>query len=257
MNLVPISRTKHRDKALSKDRNYLFTEFTTLAPVCLQELPTLVTYTPLVFYQTNDVIEMVAILGLDGRNYFVRSDGSWPFGYVPAAFRCHPFSAVDLENGGSAIVYREDCGLIVDRSDGDPFFNTDGSEGEVFKNLAALAVFYKRNRAIIRKACSLLSEFELLTPLTTKKADGEMVHLENVYGVDRAKFNNLGGRKFSKLRESNAIEMIYAHFFSQNCFHVLFSLKNTQKKLDQIESNLSGLGQQIFADKEEKIDFNF
>ena len=262
MNWVPISRIKHRDKALSRERNYFFAKSTTLVPVCLQELLISVTHMPLVFYQNDDVTEIGAVLGLEeGHNLFVKDDGSWPIQFLPPlAIRCHPFSAVDLENGESTIVYREDTDLIVDRREGDPFFDVDGSESEVLKNIAKLTVSYKRDRVRARAACSLLAEFELLTPLKVKfpKDDGSIIQLGNVYGIDKAKLNDLEGSKFIKLRESNAIDVVYAHFFSLNCFHILTSIMNARlMRQKKMESNLRGLGLEIFADKEEKMDFNF
>ena len=257
MNWVPISKIKHRDKALSRQRNYFFAKAITLVPICLEELLLSVTHMPLVFYHVDDGTDIGAVLGLeDGQNLFVRDDGSWSVTFLPAAFRCHPFSAIYLENGESTIVYRDDCGLIVDRGDGDPFFNTDGSAGEVFKSLATLTVAFQRDRKRARAACSLLKEFELLTPLTTKfqKDDGSIIQLGSVYRIDRAKFNDLDIKKFEKLRDSYALDLIYAHFFSLNCFSVLLRLMSARKKM---ESNLRGLGLEIFGGKEEKMDFNF
>ncbi len=257
MNWIPISTTKHRDKALKRDRDYNFAKSITLVPVHLEDLFISVAHMPLVFYQINEVTEMVAVLGLEnGQNLFVGDDGSWPIDFVPAVFRCHPFSAVDMENGESTLAFREDSDLIVDRSHGDPLFNVDGSESQVFKSLAALAVAIKKQRVFLRAACSLLSEFELLQPLSLKfqKEDGAVLQLGNVYGINKNKLNELEGKKFTKLRETSAIDVVYAHLFSLNSFSILLQIMNARQK---ITSNLNGLGLEIFADKEAKMDFSF
>jgi hypothetical protein len=257
MNWVPISRTKHFNKALSRDRNYLFAKTITLVPLCLEELSSAVTHMPLVFYQNGDSMEIGAVLGLnEGQNLFVREDDSWPIKFVPAALRCHPFTAIDLENGETTIVYEEHSDLIVDRSDGDPIFNMDGSEGEVFKSLVALAVAFKRDKERARKACSLLAEFELFEPFEPriKQEDGSLIKLKNTFGIDRTKFKELEGYKFIQLQEVRAIEVVYAHLFSLNCFSVLIEIMNIRNKF---ASNLEGLGLEIFANNEKEIDFNF
>ena len=257
MNWVPISRTKHFDKALSRDRNYLFAKTITLAPVCLEELSSAVTHMPLVFYQNDDFMEIGAVLGLiEGQNLFVRDDGSWPTKFVPAFFRCHPLRAIDLENGETTIVYQEHSDLIVDRSFGDPIFNMDGSEGEVFKNLVALAVAFKRDRERAREACALLAEFELFKPFEPrfKQADGTWIQMRNLFFIDRTKFKELESHKFIQLQEVRAIEMVYAHQFSLDCFSVLTEIMDARNKFG---SKLKGLGLEIFADDEKEIDFNF
>jgi len=257
MTWVPVSRTKHRDKALSRNRNYLFAKSTTLVPVHFEDLFASVVHMPMVFYQRDDITEIVAVLGLEkGNNLFVGDDGSWPIDFVPAAFRCHPFSAVDLEDGDATIVYREGCDLVVDRNDGDPFFNADGTEGEVFKSLVSLAVAFKQQKVRTRAACSLLAEFELLKPLipSFERDDGSVIRLGNLFGIDQIKFNALQDKKFRKLRETCAVDLVYAHLFSLSRFSVLLNLMRAREKT---ASNLSGLGLEIFADREEKMNFNF
>ena len=66
--------------------------------------------------------------------------------------------------------------------------------------------------------------------------------------------NDLDIKKFEKLRDSSALDLIYAHFFSLNCFSVLLRLMSARKKM---ESNLRGLGLEIFGGTEGKMDFNF
>ena len=132
----------------------------------------------------------------------------------------------------------------------------DGSESQFFKSLATLAVAIKKQRVLVRAACSLLSEFELLQPLTLKfqKEDGVVMQLGNVYGINKNKFNELEEQKFRKLRETSAVDMVYAHLFSLNSFSILLQIMNARQK---VASNLNGLGLEIFANKEPKMDFSF
>tara|TARA_B100000989_G_scaffold293792_1_gene271714 strand:+ start:496 stop:1269 length:774 start_codon:yes stop_codon:yes gene_type:complete len=257
MGLVAISKTDHMDKALSGNRNYSFAKDRIVVPICEFELIMMAATTPLLFMRSNASVQLYGLLGLQtGKNLFVKPDGSWSARFKPAILSCHPFSLGKLDDGRHTIVFDEDSEFIVDRDQGYPFFEEDGSVGGVINHYTKLLSDITHSLPRVKEACSLLDDFGLLMPFdhAIKKKDGGVVRLDGLLAVNKEKFLKLKESEFLKLRDTCAINLVYAHYFSQVNFH---SLMDSMNAYDRASSSLKEIGLNIFQGKDEGLDFNF
>lgn len=258
MSWVAISRTNHKDKALNRVADFSFSSTVSLVPICYGELSKAAVSLPLVFSRgAKEKIEFCGVMGLQkGNNLFVRADGTWVSSFMPVAIQTWPFKAVDLDNGEQTIIFNENSESIVDREHGDPFFNEDGSEGEVFKKIVASAVAFKQSRALTDEACTMIDDFGLLksADMFFEKNDGSMFNVNGFLVVNRPEFDKLDAAKFLQLRETCALDLIFANICSLSLFPSLLKAMELKKNHD---GTLKNLGQEIFQNKEPEIDFDF
>ena len=217
MSLVPVSIEKHKDKAVSRRKNYSFASETMAVPVCYLELPHAVSTLPMFFLRKEQRIELCALMGLEkGKNLFIDPNGDWITDFIPAAVNCYPFAIGSVNEQTKALLVREDSEAIVDRADGEPLFNEDGSEGKVIRLYAQLLNQITESRNMQQNACLLLEELSLIQPFDGKirKWDGSFIKLEGLLTIDWEAFRKLGNAKFSQLKKFSAMDLVYAHRYS-------------------------------------------
>jgi hypothetical protein len=255
MSWVALSKSKHFDRALSRERNYWFSNNLSLAPIYDFEVQRAVSCMPLVFTKHASMMQMCGVLGLKkNRNVFVNADGSWEGDFVPAVFRAYPFAIGELNDKTMTVLFSEESKSIVERGFGDPFFNEDGTEGAILKSQIELLSRISRGKIIGEQACSLLGEFDLFEPLSIgfEKTNGGHAKIQGLSTIAVEKFRHLEEEKFLNLRKTGALDLIYAHFYSMNNINRLTQVMSTKSN-----TNLENLGQEIFGGSEKEFDFNF
>lgn len=256
MSWVAVSKTQHSQKAIKQDKSFLFAKNIQFVPVCNFEIYTAVNTTPLFFLRLEEQVRLVCLLGLEkNTNLFVSGDGRWRTKFIPAIFQAYPFSFGAMENGGSALLCKEEAECIVDRKQGEPFFNEDGSEGKVLKDYIQLLAKIKQSTTDILKACSLLTDLDLLKPLDLeiKKLDGKLVNIKGLLTIKEDEFRDLKGDKFLELRDKHALHLVYAHWCSINFVKDLILAQNQR---DQNVKGLEKLGSEIFENNSQEISFD-
>ena len=260
---IPVSEANLVNKALSHKRNFYFAKEMVLVPICHFELQRAVTSTPIVFVPFEKTVRPVSVLGLEiSKNLFLGSNGAWRTDYLPSALTAHPFSLLKLDNGTQCMGIRQDSDILVEKDKGEPFFNRDGEEGTLLKQYKNLLISILRDGLFTTKACSLLEEFELLQPFKPKfkKINGESFQIDGLLSIDQKKFASLEEKKFLKLRETVAIDLIYASIFSLPLFNSLIRLMN-HPEAPQSVTNEDGafkeLGENILGNNEDKLNFDF
>jgi hypothetical protein len=257
MNWVPVSREKHKDKAVTRTRNYDFARESLFVPICNNELKQAVLTFPLFFLRKNDSIQLFGLMGLQkDQNLFVNSDGSWLVDFLPRAVDYYPLALAASQDGKRTLIFAEDSGHIVDRDKGYPLFNEDGSESEHTKKLIAGLTQAAASEDRQKEACAILDEFKLLKPFEQKvpKADGSFINFEGVLSIDVPKLRQLDESKYVELRKLSCMDIIYGHLFSLNSINLLLSISNTKERSG---ANLKSLGQAIFDDTEQELNFDF
>ena len=257
MNWVPLSKTAHARKALKKKENFDFVKNVTLVQLYNFEIQQAVSYLPIMFVKNGDLLNLCGVLGLSkDENLFVNTENKWDVYYFPAAFKSYPFRTVKTADGKYAILFLEESGLIVDEALGEPLFDEQGQETETLRHYTQLLAQMEQSNAASSKISSLLMELELLQPFELKvSAQSGTSHLvEGLHSVDIKRFKELDEEDYRKLRQHNAIEIIYAHLFSLSCFNKLIGRKNHR---DQLDRGLKDIGAKIFEEKDEELNFNF
>lgn len=257
MTWVALSRTKHFDKGVRRKRSYVFTKQKILAPVCNFELREAVASVPLFFVRQDSSLQLCACMGLKkNENLFVNDDGSWLTNFVPAFLRVHPFALGVLNNGNNALLVEEDSEMLVERNEGDPIFDEQGTESEITKGYLSLLINISKSNAVSQKAFELIEEYQLLEPFTRKfqMPDNSTTQFEGLLGLNVPKFHQLEESKFLNLRKTFALDFLYAHLYSLGSLRSLVTIFHA--KLAS-KSRLKDLGNDIFGDSESDLDFNF
>ena len=165
MSWVPVSRIKHLDKALTRNVRFFFAKNISAVPICIFEIQTAVSAMPLMFMSTDGPIEFYGLVGLEkSQNLLLTDDGHWYSSFVPAAIKCHPFASVSADNEAKTLLIEEESDLIVDRKDGEPLFNEDGSATKLLQDTVKQLKRLEGDRLANQQACSLLNDFDLFQP---------------------------------------------------------------------------------------------
>ncbi len=257
MTWIALSKKEHLDKAISANRNYLFAKKIILSPVASFEISQAVSAVPLVFAPLDENYQLCSVLGMEqGKNLMIDQEGRWGAKFIPAILQAHPFAIGQLENGGNTILFKKDNDFIVNRGEGDPLFNEDGSEGHILKKYVQLLTNIRKSESYLQRACVLIRDLELLQPCPIKvqKADGAFLNLQGLSTIDVNKLRELEEEKFLKLREYGALELIYAHLYSMGCFNHLTAIMNLKER---DAGDLKQLGEEIFATEDYGLNFDF
>ena len=217
MALVPVTREFFRDKRYRLPDNWQFARQDAVAPVILQELPSLLPHMPIAFVNHDDQFVLVAVLGLAGQsNSFVSPEGIWLVDYRPLCYQFHPFSIRRADKSNHILCVEESC--VVDPEDsGKPFFDVDLKPTMQVQSILESLGQFELNRERTSALCKLLDEFGLLEewPLKIRHvSSGGERDLGGLFRINRKSFDNLKADQLGKLHKSGSLLLIYAHFFS-------------------------------------------
>lgn len=257
MAWTPLSRERHLDKAVGPIRDFSFARKHLLLPIVIPELRHACSSIPIVFARREGFFELFGLAGLEkDNNLYVDVDGKWINKFIPVCLQTYPCAVTKDEGGRMALLVDEDSGLVLNRNDGIPFFNEDGSDGTAINDYTVLFRSILRSRQAIRKACELIDDLGLLEPLEYKnpRISAKTIKVDGLYAINEVLFREIGEPKYLELRKTYAIDMIYAHLYSQDRFGWLLHHMDIQKKSKSV---LKDLGTDIFGGAEIDQRFNF
>ena len=252
-----LSKTDHLDIAISDNRSFSFAQDQILAPVCSFDLQKAVNHLPAVFGKTKKGVELFSLMGVEaGKNLCINANGQWAYRFLPASLEVYPFRVGHLENGERVALLLEDNNVLVNRENGRPLFEKDGSETKLLQQYKSLLARINRSNEIMSSACEIIVEFDLLEPFSikAKKDSGHEIEFDGMLRINQQALSNLDGKKFLKLRKHNSLELIYGHFFSLTCIERLITVAI---KKDPVNSNMKDLGVKIFDDGNQELNFDF
>lgn len=249
------SKEEYFDKSLVNKKDFSFIKKKSSVPLTLFELSECVGHLPILFEKKAEGFRPLALMGLNPQeNLLINESGSWRLHFVPSHIDVYPFRLANIGTEKKALAILEGTNLIVSGQQENRLYNEDGSGSDLLVKYIKLLHRIESNETVMEKACCLLTELSLL-----KKADIKIpelgfidVQIEGFFVIDVKAFENLSDENFRKLRQSNALHLIYAHLFSMTNLSKLVTLKQVQSRTS---ANLEDLGSKIFADNSEEIDF--
>ena len=257
MNWTVLSKKSHKDKAVTKQKDYKFASNQTIVHISSFELLRVTKTLPIVFVKDDDDVKLCALMGLqENKNLLVDQSGKWRLPFIPSALLAFPFRTGKTTEGKNLILVADDKALIVDREEGDPLFNEDGTETKLLKNYVHYLTEISKSNSIISVVTSLIEKFDLLEPFTinAKIDEAKTISLSGLMRINASKFDKLGSQEFLELRTNNCLEFIYAHFISMQCINDLVKIMNVRTVVDD---GLRELGTQIFESSEDEFKLNF
>jgi len=215
--VVPIMENRHKDLKLKPIDNFDFAKNLNIASIMVHEFSKVSPIYPILFLEDkeNDSFKPVCLLGLkEGENLFVK-DGKWQASYIPAIIRRYPFALSKTEEDDTYLICIDEESEFLDKKDGEPFFNKDGSTGEVIEKIKAYLTELQQMEKFTNDFCKVIKEYKLFTPLNINiKSGNEVKNINGAFMINEEKFNKLSNAKFLDLRKKQYIPAIYAHLNS-------------------------------------------
>ncbi|WP_108398031.1 SapC family protein [Devosia submarina] len=191
---------------------------------------------PLAFVQQDDVVGLVAVLGIGGEtNMFVASDGTWLGRYVPAMLRAHPFAIAENE-GKQILCIDEAQGLAGEDEEGKrPFFDEAGA---LAKPTADVVQFLQNVNAQLQRSSQLaavLLKHDLLEPwpIEIKGAAGQAARsVAGLMRVKEAALATLSDAAFLEMR-GGALLLAHAQLLSMSNLQLLPRIAQARQLREQ------------------------
>jgi hypothetical protein len=230
-----VSKTTLAGKRWRRTENYAFAAADAVAPLVVKELASALMHFPLGFIKMEEQFVPVAVLGLQqGQNLFVRADGRWIGGYVPAVFRGYPFQLANLEDGKHILAVDVESGLISD-TEGELFFDAQGQPSQPLSDVLEFLSQVRSNHEMTLKICQVLADHHLIQPwpITLQGPDAQQ-QVDGLYRVDEAAMNALPVEAFDALRQTGALTVAYCQLFSMQHLQMLARLAEVTHKARQM-----------------------
>ncbi len=210
--------------------SYEFAAADCFCPLVLQEISTACMQMPLAFFQRDGIFLPVAVQSVQPQsNLFVTADGRWGAGYVPSAYRSHPFRLVRQETGSLLLAVDIDSGLVAPDGSGLPFFDAEGKVAERLQELVNFLSHVEADRVRTAQACLALAESSVLEPWTiTLMLEGVEQRVEGYFKISEEALNKLDHQPLQRLRDTGALKLAYSQVLSMQHLPTLVAI--TQKR---------------------------
>lgn len=202
------------------EKPFMFAKEAHAVPLSVTEFGPASMRFPIIF--TGEDHQPVAIMSIrQNENLFLQDNGFFEVDvYVPAFIRRYPFVLAN-ENGTGRLIVCIDRAAEAVREGGEVKL-FEGKELSAFaKNAVDFCTDFETERqrtVLFTKELERLGLFELktanFTPPGPDGQPGETVKLAEYYGVSEAKLNALSAEDLVALRDSGALQQIYAHLSS-------------------------------------------
>jgi len=217
-DVAPLSSEAHGDWSLQREGGYGFARQMSAAPLVLREMAAAAREFPVAFAREGGGVRLFAVLGLKkGENLFVRADGRWDGGYVPAGLRQYPFVIGRVKDSDRALLSIDQGYAGFNRKgEGEALFGENGEVSEFVAKARDFAEELAKSSALTERFCKTLADLDVLSPMriTLAGPDGEKREIDGLRTVDRDKLKALPGDKVKELLESNSMELIFLHLQS-------------------------------------------
>lgn len=221
--ITALSRDKHGDLAFDNTTGYRFAQATNSVPICVSEFASAARLYPIVFVLQNNEAAPIAVLGTQTQqNIWVDEEGRWLGDYVPAYVRRYPFISVRTSQHESTLCIDTASDMLNTNREGITLFEDQGNQSEFLKQRFQLAEAYETEMLRNNRLSSFLLEHDLLEPAQlNEKTENVKTVLSGFMVVSRARLEALDKEVIGKLHQEGALELIYQHLFSLECFNSL------------------------------------
>ena len=238
---MPLSPELHAQQGWRRFETYDFARGDRIVPVVDEELPHLMPGMATAFVRDEeaDAFRLVAVMGTQpDHNIFVRPDGRWLAGYVPALYRAWPFRLRPDGNGRLVLGFRKDSGLLRESPTGkgeERFFDDAGEMTPALSRVATFLRQFERYRKRTQQAVDALAEHELIEPwpVRLQVEGGRKQQLDGLYRVTAERLQALDGATLTALHGQRALGVAWGQIYGQGRIHELPRLGRVQRKLQK------------------------
>lgn len=234
-----VQKDKHKNHLVKLSTSFKFCKTDTLCPLVSEEIGRASAAAPVVFVpNTKNSFDLCMLLGLTkNSNGLLDTSYQWQGSYVPAHYRAYPFSLLIEEKSKEKVLcYDSESDMITDEiiENSKPLFNLDGQNSDHLNNILSFLRAIDKKRELTNEVLNLIHEYDLFVEWELQLKQGESTQkVKGLYSINKEKFQNLSTKKFSELRKSGGLEIIYSHFVS------LFNLNRLVSNTKQGSENSS------------------
>lgn len=215
-SVVALDRKAHERLRITPPNEFSFAAAAALVPVLTGEFGLIAREYALVFMGAGaKEVVPVALTGMpQGKNLFVRADGSWDARYVPAYARRYPF--VFAETGAEQFTVCIDPGSkFLSDEVGTPLFE-NGEPSALLQETVRLLGDYHRLMSQTKVFMDKLMAANLLMDANAKAdlPDGRSFTWRGFWVVDEARFRALPEATLKDWFAGGELGLIYAHLMS-------------------------------------------
>lgn len=226
--VVPLNKDQHAQTKINNTNAFAHISKEHMLPVVVHEFVVAGAEFPVVFIKNQEMLQPVALLGLNAKQNLFLKDEQWQALYVPRAVRNYPLVLVKDTNaeGERLMVALDEASTRVSQTEGDALFNEDGSESEFLAFRKQQMAEYLDMGVVTRNFIEKLQSLDLIKEqVLTLTIKGEERRITGIYLVDEAKLAELSDEQFLELRKNGYLTAIYAQ---------LMSLQHTQKLIKKM-----------------------
>jgi len=213
-----LDRNKHKSYGLRANaKTFAFAAKSSAIPIAQFELPSISNHYPIIF--VGDSFVPAAALGIaENENRFVDDSGDWAEEiYIPSAIRRYPFIlAKPNDHEESILAFDPTTDLIAEEDSDIPFFN-NGDPTEVVESAIKLSHHFEQGMEICRRAVNQIKDLDLFCTkvysFTNDQSEQQKIQFT---GINDEAFDKLTDAEFLSLKNSPALDLIFAHRFSLN-----------------------------------------
>lgn len=220
-NPQPLSLELHGDYGLvSSEHPFAFAFAANAVPVQVTEFgPAAVNY-PIIF--AGEERAPLAVMSVrPNENLFITEGRFDPEAYIPAFIRRYPFVTATNPGDDQAIICIDADAGFLSKTGGDVKLFENGEPTDYTKNAIEFCKNFEMERQRTESFVQLLKSLDLfeerkqtITPANEDGSPGEPIELSDYFAVSEAKLNALPAEKLVELRDTGALQQIYAHLLS-------------------------------------------
>lgn len=253
---VPLSPTAHAGKSWNlPSLHYGFASRATFVAVVGAEIANVATNMPMAFIKDGEQFQLVGLLSYHkGHNLFVRPDGRWIGGYIPAAFRAYPFRFLRPPGTDKSILcIDEESGLLEDGKGTEPFFDEVGKPSKSVAGVIAMLEAVEKSRVVTAVAVRALETAGVIVPWELEVKDGRNeTQVQGLYRVDEQLLQKLDDEAFLGLRKAGALPLAFAQLISMARLSSLVNMASEVQKRPSTPPNAITLSD-FFGDPESAL----
>lgn len=208
---------------------YAFAAKAQAVPIAMSEFRSVQRHYPIIF-AGNELPSPLAVLGVEGENYFVDEAGQWQAGvYIPAYLRIHPLALANTGDDRFAVVIDRASAVISDSPE-IPFFE----KGELSEAMKPRLDFVQSFDAEIQRTkafCERLKALDLIASQQVAWNQNEASEDIARYGaVNPEKLSALSAEDFTSLRNDGSLAAIFAHVFSLDLWNDIMRRREARRQ---------------------------
>ncbi len=227
-----ISSDRHENAKLRPGITMNFARNTNSLPLTVADIAEAAKSYPVAFIHGNIPLP-VAIVGLEGENYFVDEEGKWlERSYVPSYARKYPFVFMEVPDSTQLTLCVDEDTLAFDAdAEGTPLYE-NGAPSPFIQDVLSFCTKFQEQHQVTKLFAEKLQSLDILIPQksTVELASKRVLRMDGFQLIDVEKFSKLPEPTIIELHNSDFLSLIHFTLQSQSNWQQLLRLANQHER---------------------------